>query len=121
MTRRLVWMTTSLLLISGLEVASHLRAAEDAPKRIQVTATRFAFTPAEVTLKEGDPVVFVLTSGDVAHGLRFRELNFNIRADKGKTAEMELNPNKVGTFVGHCSVFCGSGHGEMTLMLHVVN
>ena len=42
------------------------------------------------------------------------------KVSKGGTAEIAFTPDKTGTFVGHCSVFCGSGHGEMTLTLHVV-
>jgi hypothetical protein len=40
-----------------------------------VTAKRFGFEPGEITLKKGQPVVLVLKSADVPHGLRFRELN----------------------------------------------
>jgi cytochrome c oxidase subunit 2 len=85
-----------------------------------VTAKRFAFEPAEITLKKGEPVDFVLTSSDVPHGIRIRELNLDLRAGKGKSADVTFIPTAIGTFVGHCSVFCGSGHGQMTLTIHVV-
>jgi cytochrome c oxidase subunit II len=52
--------------------------------------------------------------------LRVRELNLNAKFDKGTPAELSFTPDKTGDFVGHCSVFCGSGHGGMTLTLHVV-
>jgi cytochrome c oxidase subunit II len=94
--------------------------AQAAPQRIEVTAKRFAYTPGELTLKRGQPVVLVIKSLDVAHGLRFRELNLNAKIDKGGSAELSFTPDKTGDFVGHCSVFCGSGHGAMTLTLHVV-
>lgn len=95
--------------------------AEDAPHRVEVTSKRFSFEPAELTLKKGEPVVLVLKSTDVAHGLRFRELNVEVKAPKGGTSEVQFTPNQTGTFVGHCSVFCGAGHGSMTLTLHVVD
>jgi cytochrome c oxidase subunit 2 len=95
--------------------------AQAAPKRIEVVAKRFAFEPAEITLKSGQPVVLVLKSTDVAHGLRFRELNLDVKVDKGGTSELPFTPGKTGDFVGHCSVFCGSGHGAMTLTMHVVD
>jgi cytochrome c oxidase subunit II len=94
--------------------------AQPAPRRIEVTAKRFEFEPGEITVKKGEPVVIVLKSVDVAHGLRFRDLNLNVKADKGKTTEVPFTPTKVGDFVGQCSVFCGSGHGKMKLTLHVV-
>ena len=94
--------------------------AQAAPQRIEVTAKRFAFEPGEITVKKGQPVVLVLHSKDTAHGLRFRELNVDVKAGAGGTAEVQFTPEKVGDFMGHCSVFCGSGHGSMMLTLHVV-
>jgi cytochrome c oxidase subunit 2 len=94
--------------------------AQDGPRRIEVTSKRFAFDPGEITLKKGQPVILVLKSTDVAHGLRFRELNVNISVRAGGTTEVQFIPNKTGNFVGHCSVFCGAGHGAMALKLHVV-
>ena|ERR1700733_13946411 len=93
--------------------------APDAPQRIEVSAKKFTYVPAEITLKKGEPVVLVLTTEDVSHGLKFTGLNLNTKIEKGKPAELTFTPDKVGDFVGHCSVFCGSGHGSMTLTLHV--
>jgi cytochrome c oxidase subunit 2 len=95
-------------------------STEGAPRRIEVTAQRFQFTPGEITVHKGEPVVLVLRSLDVAHGLRFKELGVEGKVSKGGTTEIPFTADKSGTFVGHCSVFCGSGHGEMTLTLHVV-
>jgi cytochrome c oxidase subunit II len=95
--------------------------AQAAPRRVEITAKRFAFEPGEITLKKGEPVVLVLKSEDVAHGLRFRELNVDVKAGAGGTAEVQFTPEKTGDFIGHCSVFCGSGHGSMILKLHVVD
>ena len=95
--------------------------AQDAPKRIEVTAKRFTYEPADITVKKGEPVILVIKSDDVAHGLRFRDLDLNVKIDKGGTAELKFTPDKTGDFVGQCSVFCGSGHGAMKLTLHVVN
>lgn len=89
------------------------------PQRIEVSVKKFAYSPAEITLKKGEPVVLVLKTEDVAHGLKFKDLNLNTKFDKNKPAELAFTPDKVGDFVGHCSVFCGSGHGSMTLTLHV--
>jgi cytochrome c oxidase subunit 2 len=95
-------------------------ATPASPRRIEVVAKKFAFEPAEITLKKGEPVDLVLTSKDVAHGVRVRELNLDLHVGKGKTADVTITPTVLGTFVGHCSVFCGSGHGQMTLTIHVV-
>ncbi|QHN04988.1 cytochrome c oxidase subunit II [Granulicella sp. WH15] len=114
-----------LLLLAGFVSAgafsTHIIHAQEAPKRIEITAKRFAYEPGEITLKKGQPVVLVIKSLDVAHGLRFRELNLNAKINKGGSAELPLTPDKTGDFVAHCSVFCGSGHGGMMLTLHVVD
>jgi len=119
---KMKYMLVPLLLIAAsfVPVKSHV-LAQEAPKLIEVTAKQFEFEPAEITVKKGQPVVLVIKSADVAHGLRFRELNLNVKIDKGGTAELPFTPDKTGDFVGHCSVFCGSGHGGMTLTMHVVN
>ena len=120
MKKRLMLLAVSATLAIAVILITHSTLAQSAPRRIEVTATKFTFTPGEITVKKGEPVVLVVKSADVAHGLRFRELNLEIKVDKGGTAEMRFTPEKTGDFVGHCSVFCGSGHGGMALTLHVV-
>ena len=106
--------------LAGMTSAGLVRA-QAAPRRIEVTAKRFEFAPGEITVKKGEPVVLVLHSMDVAHGLRFRELNVDVKVPAGGTSEVLFTPEKTGDFTGHCSVFCGSGHGGMMLTLHVVD
>ncbi len=108
-----------VLMIAAL--SGPLAWAHDEPQRIEITAHRFAFNPGEITVKKGQPVILVIKSADVAHGLRFHDLNINIKVGAGGTAEVQFTPDKTGDFVGHCSVFCGSGHGSMTFKVHVVD
>src|SRR5277367_563111 len=105
--------------VVGSFALSAFASAQDAPKRIDVSVKRFAYEPAEITVKKGEPVVLEITTQDVAHGLKFKELNLNTKIEKGKPGELVFTPTKTGDFVGHCAVFCGSGHGSMTLTLHV--
>ena len=115
------WLLTLLIAIGSATVLwVNMVRAQSAPRRVEVVSKRFAFDPGEITLKKGQPVVLVLKSTDVAHGLRFRDLNLDVKVDKGGTVEVPFTPTRTGDFVGHCSVFCGSGHGAMTLTLHVV-
>jgi len=115
------WLLVMLVgIVTGAALSGRMLRAQAGRRRIAVVSKRFAFEPGEITLKKGEPVVLVLKSTDVAHGLRFRELNLDMKVDKGGTAEVPFTPTKTGDFVGHCSVFCGSGHGSMTLTLHVV-
>lgn len=117
-----MYLISLIMLGASLAAVIGPAAAEAAgPLHVEVVAKRFAFQPAEITVHKGQPVDLVLKSGDVAHGLRVRELNIDIKINKGATGDVNFTPDKVGTFVGHCSVFCGSGHGQMTLTIHVVD
>lgn len=108
------------LLLSVVVFRAGGAETQDNPQRIEIVASRFSYAPATITLKKGQPVILVLKSTDVPHGLRFRELNVNLKASKGGTGSVQFTPDRTGDFVGHCSVFCGAGHGKMTLLLHVV-
>jgi cytochrome c oxidase subunit 2 len=116
-------LTKLAMLVASITVSTALstplvRAQE--PRRIEITAKRFTYEPGEITLKKGQPVVLVLRSADVMHGLRVRELNVDVKIPAGGTQEVRFTPQKTGNFVAHCSVFCGPGHGSMALKLHVV-
>jgi cytochrome c oxidase subunit II len=108
-----------IMLITGLATIPAAESAT-APRRIEITAKRFQFTPGEITLKKGEPVILVLKSIDVPHGVRFKELGIDTHAGKGQTSEVPFTPEKTGHFTGHCAVFCGAGHGTMMLKLHIV-
>jgi cytochrome c oxidase subunit II len=87
---------------------------------ISITARRFAFLPGEVTLKRGEPVTIELRSADVVMG--FNAPDFGVRADiiPGQVSRVAFTPDKIGTFVFLCDVFCGDGHEAMSGKLHVV-
>jgi cytochrome c oxidase subunit 2 len=114
--RTLVRIAAMLAVVFATAMQFH---GEAAPQRIEISAKRFSFTPNEITLKKDVPVVLVLTSTDVDHGLKFKELNVVVNAKKGQTNQVTFTPTKIGTFTGQCSVFCGSGHGSMKMTLHV--
>ncbi len=89
-------------------------------KTVQITARKFTFTPNVVTLKKGVPVVLEFTSADVFMG--FNAPDLNIRADiiPGQTARLRFTPDKAGSFVYLCDIFCGDGHERMTGKIRVV-
>ncbi|MGB7849096.1 MAG: cupredoxin domain-containing protein [Candidatus Acidiferrum sp.] len=90
------------------------------PRRIEITAQRFNYTPDSITLKKGEPVVLVLRSMDVTHGLKVGELNIKSEVKKGTDTEIQITPTEAGHFVGKCAHFCGKGHGKMTLQIDVI-
>jgi cytochrome c oxidase subunit II len=93
----------------------------ESPRRIEIIAKRFTYDPDTITLKKGEPVVLVMRSIDVTHGLKVDGLN--IRSgdiNKDKETEIQFTPEQAGHYVGHCAHFCGKGHGSMALQINVV-
>ena len=114
----------ALVIAEGFELrasGASLGVSSAAPQRVVVVAKRFSFDPATITLKKGEPVDLVLQSTDTQHGLKFGDLGVEVKAPKGGSGEVQFTPEKMGDFVGQCSVFCGAGHARMMLTLHVVD
>jgi cytochrome c oxidase subunit 2 len=88
---------------------------------IEIHAKRYAFVPAEITLKKGQTVRLELVSDDVIHSLVIDGLHLRVRMPAGQKVEATVTPEQTGDFKGKCGVFCGSGHGKMLLTVHVVN
>ena len=107
------------LVVIGCLTFVGFSSAPETPRTINIVAKRFTYEPTDITVKKDEPVVLKLTTSDVAHGLKFKDLNLNTRIEKGKNNELAFTPTKTGDFNGQCSVFCGSGHGTMRLTLHV--
>lgn len=82
-------------------------------KEFKITARQFSFEPGIIEVNEGDKVRLVITSMDIPHGFSITEYGINKRLDVGKPATIEFTADKKGTFTAFCSVFCGSGHGNM--------
>lgn len=88
-------------------------AAEPSAAEIRISARKFEFHPNKATAKRGQPVTFVLTSEDRIHG--FKMPDFGLRADMtpGQETRVTLTPEKAGSFMFLCDVFCGDGHDDM--------
>ena len=98
---------------------AYVMAGEPAPI-IKISAKKFEFIPAVVTLKLGQAVILELTSQDVIMG--FNAPYFGVRTDivPGKAQQLRIVPNNVGEFTYLCDVFCGDGHENMSGKIIVV-
>jgi cytochrome c oxidase subunit 2 len=94
--------------------------AQTSTQKLEIHAQRFSFVPAEITIKKGETVTLALTSDDVPHSLVIQELHVNGAMTKGHVTEVTLTPDTAGDFKGKCGRFCGSGHGSMLFVVHVV-
>ena len=95
-------------------------AVSETPQRIDITASKFAYSPSEITLKKGRQVTLVFHSTDVTHGFKLPELNIKSEIHKGQDTEITITPTQTGQFVGKCAHFCGKGHGSMILHVNIV-
>jgi cytochrome c oxidase subunit 2 len=104
----------SAALAIALVAAAALHAAAAEPRVVRIVAKRFTYTPSEITLKKGEPVVLELVSEDRVHG--FKLPAFKIRTDvrPNEVTRVPLTPDKAGTFTFACDVFCGDGHDDMS-------
>jgi cytochrome c oxidase subunit II len=88
---------------------------------IKVTAKKFEYSPKEITLKKGVPVIFEFISLDRLHGFSCPGLNIRSDIRPGKVIRLQFVPDKVGTFPFHCDNFCGSGHEAMRGTIKIVD
>src|SRR5271170_5073924 len=88
--------------------------SDDGAKVIKVSAKRFEYSPQEIRLKKGVPVVFQLTTEDRSHGFNIPSMNLRADVVPGKVTELKVTPQKDGEFDFFCDVFCGSGHEGMS-------
>lgn len=103
---------------------SHVAAATPAARNepvIHITAKKFAYSPPQLVLKKGEPVILELTSQDREHGFRLAELGIRADVKPGETTSVRIVPQKTGRFSFACDVFCGSGHEEMAGEIVVVD
>jgi heme/copper-type cytochrome/quinol oxidase subunit 2 len=99
-----------VLIVGGLLVGcSHKKPAE----RINITMKKYEFVPAEIHVKRGQRVLFVVTSADTQHGFHVDAFGINEPVKKGQTAEVEFQSDKAGTFPMNCSIICGAMHDDM--------
>jgi cytochrome c oxidase subunit 2 len=96
-------------------------AAQPKEKVIKIASKRFKYTPGDLRLKKGQPVILEFTAEDVVMG--FNLPDFNLRSDivPGKVTRVRFVPDKTGTFAFLCDIFCGSGHEEMNGHLTVID
>lgn len=112
-------MAVAILIVGTVANTSATRPTPG--QKIDINAKRFSYEPSEITVKKGQPVTLVFHSQDVNHG--FVSDEFQVKADipKKSTAQVAFTPHEDGTFTGKCAHFCGAGHGQMQLTIHVTD
>jgi cytochrome c oxidase subunit 2 len=111
------WFATAAVAMATV-ASLHVSGAEP-PEVVAITAHRFDFTPSEVTLARGKPVILRLTSLDVTHGLYSKQLGLDELIEAGKVLDVPLTPGESGRYTVICDHFCGAGHGGMKMVIVV--
>ena len=106
-----------LALLSALTLGGSVLAlaqSGSAPElTIPVVARRFAYSPNEIVLKRGQPVVLEFTAIDFRHGFNIPDLKLRADLPPDQVTRVRLTPDKLGTFEFLCDNFCGDDHEEM--------
>jgi cytochrome c oxidase subunit II len=113
-TIRSKWLCGGAVLASLALFSARPSAKEPSEQTIKVTAKKFEFSPEKIVLKKGVPVTLELTSLDRKHGFAVPELGIRVEIKPNETARVHIVPDKAGTFMFHCDVFCGDGHEGMS-------
>jgi cytochrome c oxidase subunit 2 len=94
--------------------------AAQEPRVIEIKARKFEFTPSEITLKKGEPVILRLTTADRTHGFLLKPLKIDADIVPGKATDIAVRPELAGAYTVICDHYCGVGHGNMKMKLSVV-
>ena len=92
----------------------------DSPTLTEIHARKFGYTPSQITLKKGETYKLHLTSEDVPHSLRIKALDFKAAMEPDKYNDVLFTPMQAGDFKADCGVYCGAGHKDMSMTVHVV-
>jgi cytochrome c oxidase subunit 2 len=113
--------TAAVLVAGSIVTYVAAQSAEPKEKVIKITAKRFDYTPGNLTLKKGEPVILEFTTLDVLMG--FNLPDFQLRADivPDKVTRVRFVPDKTGTFTFLCDIFCGTKHEEMNGTITVLD
>lgn len=86
---------------------------ENGVRVIQIQASQYKFDPDPVVVKLGEKVRIIATSTDVHHGFAISGFKVNLSLKPGQSQTAEFTADKEGEFKEYCTVYCGSGHGDM--------
>lgn len=80
---------------------------------VAMVARKWTFVPAAVQAHKGETLVFQLTAPEVPMGFSLPDFHARTDVVPGRTATLQVVPDRTGTFTFLCDVFCGEGHETM--------
>ena len=108
------------VLLVTLSLAVAQGRTQEPISTIDVTLSRFAFSPERIEVRVGEPVRLNIVSTDATHGFQVKALGLKVRTPpRGEAVTIDLTPKAAGTFQINCSEYCGTGHSRMQAWLIV--
>jgi cytochrome c oxidase subunit II len=120
MNRRKLFQLVSAAAVASVVGLRPRMASAAGEQVVRLTAKKFEYSPNEITVKKGKPVVIEIVSLDRKHGFTLPEFKVRTDVKPGQTNVVRFTPDKVGRFNFHCDLFCGDGHEDMSGTLIVV-
>jgi cytochrome c oxidase subunit II len=93
---------------------SFVAGAADSEIVIKITARKFEYSPKDISIKKGIPVILEFISLDRLHGFYCPGLGIRTDIEPQKVNRLRFIPAKTGIYAFHCDNFCGGGHENMT-------
>ncbi|HET9262516.1 MAG TPA: cupredoxin domain-containing protein [Vicinamibacterales bacterium] len=120
MKRNLIMLLLALSTSAAGAWTRHVKSGGDV-KTIDVTASKFQFEPATISVAQGDTVRLRLHSADRSHAFAIKAFRVKTLIPKGgETVAVEFVADQAGTFAFTCAEYCGTGHSGMKGSLVVV-
>ena len=107
--------------LGGIDTMDAVRLSSGGPQIIVIKAKMFQFSPSEITLKKGAPVILRLSSEDRTHGFLLRPFKIDTDIAPGKPVQVAVTPRVTGHYTVICNHYCGTGHGAMKMKVNVVD
>ena len=105
-----------LLALCATAVGAWAGGATSGPdvQTVDVTASRYQFEPATISVAQGDTVRLRLHSADRSHAFAIKAFRVKALIPKGgDSVTVEFVADQAGTFAFTCSEYCGLGHSGM--------
>ena len=109
-----------LAVLAGVAVLGIAAPALAQHPTLDIVAANWKFTPATIEMHVGETTVLHITSSGGVHGIKSDDLGIpQTTIAPNKFVDVSVTPTKPGTYVIHCTIPCGRGHGDMTLTVEV--
>lgn len=96
------------------------------PERdVNIEILKGTFSPHDITVKNGEKITLHITAKEIdekfqTHGFAIKEFGISEKINISETKTITFTPDKEGSFVYFCNVFCGEGHMGQAGVLTVV-